>query len=139
MTDRIKLRELSDAATAGPWVEDDGHIHSKPLCDLSHKWVMQRMDGKEPDFDRPKTWVATCDQELPNFQADADFIAATREAVPTLLDELDYVEEKCKKLEEENKRLQPDCPCPNCAWLAIQVRDLTRELEELKKTLPPAS
>jgi hypothetical protein len=32
--DLTKLREVAEGATAGPWVEDDGNIFSKPLSEV---------------------------------------------------------------------------------------------------------
>jgi hypothetical protein len=72
-----RLLELAGKASLGPWVEDDGNIFSKPQSDI--EWKARRPDGTGSDM-----WdglVAKCEQTLPNFDADAAFIAAANPAV----------------------------------------------------------
>jgi hypothetical protein len=66
-----------EAATPGPWIDDDGHIHSKPLCEKEDKWLRSNSVSGCPE-----TEVAYCCQELPNFDADATFIAHARTMSP---------------------------------------------------------
>lgn len=79
MTDRIALRALADAATPGPWEatidefdEDEFHVMQ---VKSSHTWG--NILGAQ---------VAQSDRE-----ADTDFIAAAREAMPALLDLINAV------------------------------------------------
>lgn len=67
----------AEAATPGPWIEDDGHIHSQPLCEKEDEWLRSDLEDG-----RPETEVAYCAQELPNFDADAAFIAHARTMSP---------------------------------------------------------
>lgn len=77
-----RLLTLCDEATPGPWVEDDGFVHSGPATEAVTKYIDRLMSDPAYDAeqggdqkDRPETVVALCDQNLPNFDADARFIA----------------------------------------------------------------
>ena len=102
---RAELRRLSDAATPEPWNSMQGstckHVRSA--------------DGSFETgciiFARSRT---------PEYPLDAEFIAAAREAVPLLLDEVEWIQRMWKtdekrlndevarngRLEDENKRLE---------------------------------
>lgn len=98
MTLHERLAEIearANAATPGPWVGDDGHVHSKPASDAAHAYVMRLMRDKafaaaetEEQTNRPETEVAWCSQEHENFEADEAFIAAARTDVPWLTSQL---------------------------------------------------
>lgn len=97
-------RALADAATNGPWFDDDGHVHSEPQSRLSRKYVQRLLSDpafRERETDnqtnRPETEVAHCDQQSDNFDANVAFIAASRTLVPQLADAL---ERACELLEE---------------------------------------
>lgn len=75
MTD---LRKLAEAATKGPWVEDDGNVHSEPLGMARETAILAKIDGRpfnEADIERIGC-VTSCNWENPNSDADAAFIAA---------------------------------------------------------------
>lgn len=89
-----RLRALDEAATPGPWTEDDGFVHSEPVGRLADLHVEMRMRGEKPDFARPDTCVAKCQQYFfgidgpqgqPEFEANADLISEARNALPALL------------------------------------------------------
>lgn len=92
ITDHLsRLKALEEVATVGPWVEDDGHVHSQPKSKEVREYVHRLMN--DPEFkkeqggsqkDRPETEVAHCSQELPNFDNDATFIASSRSELPKL-------------------------------------------------------
>lgn len=85
----------AEAATPGPWEEDDGHIHSQPLCSKEEEWLRSDSEG-----DRPETEVAHCSQEFENFDSDATFIAHARTMSPAackcLLQTIEWLEEDCE-------------------------------------------
>lgn len=102
---------LRDAATEGHWVEDDGHIQSKPLSEQAHDYVMRLLSDPEfhametdDQINRPVTEVATCSQDLPNFEADAAFIAAAPSIVQLAV-ELGAEVERMRKALSEQARL----------------------------------
>ena len=70
--ERERLRTLADAATPGPWTREAGWIRSP--------------DGYQ------RAVVYCTDDVRPSYEADGDFIAAARTAVPDLLDDLDAAE-----------------------------------------------
>ena len=79
------LAALIEKATPGPVVEDDGFLHSVPLCRKVDEWLAIRLERKEPNFERPETVVAQFSQDLPNFQADADIFAFLRNNASAIL------------------------------------------------------
>jgi hypothetical protein len=42
---------------------------------------------------------------------------------------------KVERLEAELARLRPDCPCPDCTWKVIQIREQEKEIKRLKGLL----
>lgn len=100
--DLAKLEELCDrlekrrnAATRGPYVEDDGNVFSKPLGDERQTIIMAALEagkslsgtGEHPDDsygDHPMGYICTFPQTK---QGDADSAAfvATMNALPALL------------------------------------------------------
>ncbi len=99
MPDRFKpLVKICEAATDGPWVEDDGYIHSVPATVAVTKYIDRLMSDPAYDAeqggdqkDRPETVVALCDQDLPNFEADSVFISTFDK--PMVLDMLGVLEQ----------------------------------------------
>lgn len=96
--DEIEAR--AKAASDGPWVEDDGWVHSEPQNRACMEWIRKKLAGKTPSKPRPVTAVARCEQDWPDFQENADFIAAARTDVPAL----------CRALREALKGLRLACP-----------------------------
>lgn len=98
-----KLKKAIDAASPGPWTEDDGNIFSKPLSDIRHKNVMDRLQKKNvPDLDQiheeegysaPLGWIAGTEQAQPKFEEDTQLIVLMRNILPELID---FVEENLK-------------------------------------------
>lgn len=98
MSDAIaKLRKLLEQATPGPWVEDDGNVFSAPISNANYELrSLARRDSKPQSPQGYDGEVAKCSQQLPNFAADAEFIAAMRNALPALLDLVEAAEEMRK-------------------------------------------
>lgn len=97
------LEALHAKATPGPWTEDDGNLFSKPLSDFRHEQCMRIVQGEaipHPDegLDEPLGFVAKCFQTSPNFEADAEFLAALVTAAPELL--------RLARIGQEAERLQ---------------------------------
>jgi hypothetical protein len=92
MTLEEKLSEFkakAEAATPGPWVEDDGNVFSAPIsnADYEARSAARRNGNPQP----PRGYdgeVAKCSQQLPNFDADATYIAAANPAVVLALVEV---------------------------------------------------
>jgi hypothetical protein len=70
--ERARLRGLVAGATGGPWFVDDEEVVTGPLTEFGHRGL-----------------VARCTESM---GADAAFIAASRTAVPALLDALEEAE-----------------------------------------------
>jgi hypothetical protein len=97
--DLDKILALANAATKGPWGEDDGHIFSVPMNDAFFAWCASPASGKEH---RPKdAEVALCSQSGENFEANSEFIAWAREGVPALVAEVKRLEALSKSGEGE--------------------------------------
>lgn len=77
---RDQLRALANAATEGPWSHAD---YGDPNPEHWPVGLIETDDGEE-------AW--TCDTALAMSEPDAKFIAAARNAVPRLLDQLDQAE-----------------------------------------------
>lgn len=87
MTDDLKLRELAERATPGPWVSVDGILAADD-------------EGNSRSFIKPvpnEGWqiAQTCG---PNGENNAAFIAAAREAVLALLDRIEALERERDEL-----------------------------------------
>ena len=100
------LKRLAQLASPGPWIEDDGNIFSCPLNERRDEIIMKRILDEERVFHTddnsalggfPLGFVAQCNQSLPNFDADANFIAA---ASPFVILKL------IKELEDAKKKLK---------------------------------
>ena len=78
--DRDRLRELAENATPGPWLPHARYVWTSELGGIIQNW-----------------------SEDANAAADMELIAATRQAVPALLDMLDQAE-----AERDNARAQVD-------------------------------
>lgn len=63
-------RARADAASVGPWIEDDGFVHGGEIK-TGDRWARREL-------------IATCGQERDESDADADFIAHARADVPLL-------------------------------------------------------
>lgn len=46
-------------------------------------------------------------------------------------EKLDGMKAEMVRLKAEVARLQPDCPCPDCAWKVLQLRDLQHAMDAL--------
>lgn len=90
--DRDRLRALANAATPGPW---------ESVWDEADEWYSITGQSYE-GFVCPE--VATLTDE-----ADADFIAAAREALPRLLDYLDAAEQRIRDLTQEVRDERAAC------------------------------
>lgn len=120
-------RALTDAATAGPWFDDDGHVHSEPQSKLSRKYVQRLLSDpafREAETDnqtnRPETEVAHCDQQSNNFDNNVAFIAASRTLVPQLAT---LLERACELLEDAaDNSLYPGKRAVVRAFLAGKVK-----------------
>ena len=87
--DRARLRALAENATPGPWEDDVDELTDEATV---HHDQEQRL------------WVADCGSKYhAPARADAAFIAASRQAVPALLDMLDQAE-----AERDHARAQVD-------------------------------
>ena len=126
---RLRLRELADAATHGPWTYDDGDGMVYAPFD----------SGGIEDYDEV---ARTCSGTT----CDPAFIAAARTAVPALLDEVERLAEECAYLEsdtallkarQENQRLREgiealadECASSGC----IHLNDMWGHLRALLST-----
>ena len=129
------IQGMVEKATEGPWVEDDGWIHSGPAADRLTAYIdalMARANAGLPrdddQADRPETVVARCEQTLPNFEADAEFIAHARQDIPRLLSEV-------RRLRKENAEGQGVFDEQNAA-LARQI-EINAELVGALKAARP--
>ena len=86
--DRAELHRLADAATPGPWVMDDD---SRGLVGPWIDGVSEEGTARE---------IADCTW---TDEADAEFIAASREAVPELLDALTRAEAQSEARRQQTK------------------------------------
>lgn len=82
--DVAALRDLHEKATEGPWGAANEHGDLGP--GVMPAWCVSRMDGKKWLYD--VAYLVPGEQE----QADAEFIAAARNALPALLDAYEAVE-----------------------------------------------
>ena len=84
--DRDRLRELASGATPGPWEAQDydDHPGDEGSCVLTHE-PERGTRAIAYAIAYPWTTPESC-------EADAEFIAASRQAVPALLDQLDQAE-----------------------------------------------
>lgn len=83
-----KLKACDKLMSEGPWIEDDGHVHSEPTGDEFEEWLRRNMAGEDvgPDpRDEQPTEVAHCSQDLPNFDNDAHGIAFLRTVLPGII------------------------------------------------------
>jgi hypothetical protein len=125
------IRKRCEAATPGPWSEDDGNIFSEELSAQRHEAIVRRLAGsKEPHPDgglgQPMGFIASTTQEQPNFDADADFIAHARTDVPKLL----AIAGAAMRLAERGSPAGYCCATfaastkpwhsPDCPWLALE-------------------
>ncbi len=82
---RTRLRELADKAAEGPWsVGNDLDIEAG-ICPIANVRTSSDFPCIEPD---------ECEEFDREQEANAAFIAASREAVPDLLDEIERLEAK---------------------------------------------
>ena len=88
---RDQLRALANAATEGPWVAGEprgwGDSDDEPQSDIDTPAGVLTWDDHGGDVFKP---------------ADAEFIAAARNAVPHLLDQLDRAEHRIARLEAQS-------------------------------------
>lgn len=86
-----ELERLEREASKAPWVEDDGNVFSQPQVDLGYAERSARRTrglAAAPGSDSDGSWdglVAKCEQSLPNFEADAEFITQARNNLPALI------------------------------------------------------
>ena len=95
--DRDRLRELASGATPGPWEAQDydDHPGDEGSCVLTHE-PERGTRAIAYAIAYPWTTPESC-------EADAEFIAASRQAVPALLYQLDQAE-----AERDHARAQAD-------------------------------
>ena len=110
--DRDRLRELASGATPGPWEAQDydDHPGDEGSCVLTHE-PERGTRAIAYAIAYPWTTPESC-------EADAEFIAASRQAVPALLDMLDQAEAERDQAQAALDRVrelhQPcthDAPC----------------------------
>ena len=102
LIDREYLRELASGATPGPW---------ENVWEEADEWYSITGQSYE-EFVCPE--VATLTDET-----DADFIAASRTAVPALLDALDQAEARIKAVRELHQPFEDkECGtvCTECSY-----------------------
>ena len=93
--DRDRLRALAENATPGPWEDDVDELTDEATV---HHDQEQRL------------WVADCGSKYhAPARADAAFIAASRQAVPALLDMLDQAEQRIRDLTQEVRDERAAC------------------------------
>ncbi len=102
MTERLaQIRQRCEAATPGPWVEEDGFILTA---------AGQRMVA---DF-------------VP-FSANSEFMAAARDDVPYLLAEIERLRAEVARLEAKSKALRAEC---SDLWEVIErTKDALRDYD----------
>ena len=110
--DRDRLRELASGATPGPWEAQDydDHPGDEGSCVLTHE-PERGTRAIAYAIAYPWTTPESC-------EADAEFIAASRQAVPALLDMLDQAEAErdqaqaaLDRVRELHQPCNHDAPC----------------------------
>lgn len=119
--DRDALRALASGATPGPWEAE--YSGEQGNCVLP------------PDARSTREAVAVT--RLYHQQADAEFIAASRQAMPALLDMLDQAEARIKAVRDVHRHItvetrgaiEPEHRCLDCclAWPCPTIRALDGE------------
>lgn len=118
------LEAKADAATSGPWTHDDGNIFSKPLSSARHAAIADAIKNStafEQD-DWEDGFIAKCDQDLANFEADSEFIAA---ANPTTIKALVAEVRRLKTAEHSSAMILDEI----ASWLS----EMSDVVEELRK------
>ena len=83
--DRDRLRELAENATPGPWLPHARYVWTEDLGGIIQNW-----------------------SEDANAAADMEFIAASRQAVPALLDMLDQAETTLAAIKARDEEVSTD-------------------------------
>ena len=138
MPDRLsELRELTRAASPGPWADDDMRDRAiEP--DLISGWDCARSTD-ETEFPgahwlRGPHWVDCTDSGLFLRPADAALIVAMRNALPTLLDVAAAAREALQRIEcLEDCEAKPPYEADACIGCAVRTR-LSRALKRLDQT-----
>lgn len=116
-----QLRILCDAATTGPWVATEGGtVKSMSMTREVNKraCMVQVALAVEPQLDEDTT------TPRPN---NAKFIAASREALPRLIDEVDRLQRLCRECLMYAEAFLEDSLCPDEDDVA-RLRDIAKEL-----------
>lgn len=97
LEERARLRALADAATRGPWKWDGYRVptlEGRAGEPGEYEWDTEVL---EASHDGECGCRSACTLELAVSEADAEFIAAAREAVPALLGVLDEVDDYARE------------------------------------------
>lgn len=86
LEDRDRLRALAENATPGPWIPHPSYVWTSELGGIIQNW-----------------------SEDANAAADMELIAASRQAVPALLDMLDQAEARIRDLTQEARDERAAC------------------------------
>ena len=91
--DRARLRALVEAATPGPW-QESRFVHHRKYSRMSAEWVAERYADEACTVRGPgEVGTGACNPVAKtSCKEDASFIAASRTAVPALLDEVERLE-----------------------------------------------
>ena len=124
--DRDRLRELAENATPGPWEAQDydDHPGDEGSCVLTHE-PERGTRAIAYAIAYPWTTPESCD-------ADAEFIAAARQAVPALLDMLDQAEARIEAVRDE-LALWDAAPAGQVMPVNGAAYLIRRALDELRK------
>jgi len=83
----VRMMAMLEAATLGPWAEDDGHVFSCPLEDERSTAILRKIEKLPYDqaaLDPTPIQVATTQQQHECSDADARLIVAMRNMLPAL-------------------------------------------------------
>jgi hypothetical protein len=86
-----EIRARLNAATPGPWVEDDGNVFDDATSKARYDAIIAKIDGRPYDDAavRKLGLVATCDQAWENFDNNALFIAHAPADIAFMLSEVE--------------------------------------------------
>jgi hypothetical protein len=117
MTYLDSLQKLADDATPGPWVD---RINYDGPCqyDMAQTYAIGPFHRESPSTDQFK-----------RAHADADFIAASREAVPKLIQALRVAMDELKQISED---CSMGCCCTTSQSIA-KIEEILKTNEQEKK------
>jgi len=127
-----RWRELADAATAGPW---EAPVHPESVVDVWTKVSLESVRAEDVRrFGRATGDGVSADfgnRIVPETRGpDATFIAAAREAVPALLDEVERLRAMLKNHDQTIDQLKTQIVRHSCEEYLDRMSAIVRDLAE---------